>query len=110
MGDLNKFSWMLQLANSTSEHGLRVKESEYIKNYEIRVDKEVPLKMRQSLLYKLSYHRFAQVRTDPNFGFGYDRTREQTIPGNYIRLTHFKEVYTSKNWLVRIYKVKKRSN
>lgn len=41
---------------------------------------------------------------------GFDRTRNVEIGNKNIKLTHLEEAYTSENWLVRIYKVKKPAN
>lgn len=41
---------------------------------------------------------------------GLDRTRGYVIGKTDIKLTHLEEAYTTENWLVRIYKVKKPVN
>merc|ERR1712110_1227673 len=41
---------------------------------------------------------------------GYDRTRNTAVGVKNIKLKHLEEAYTSENWLVRIYRVKKEAN
>lgn len=61
-------------------------------------------------MYKLSYYRFAEVQFDPHTPAGYDRTRNTEIGNRNIALEHLEEAYTSEHWIVRIYKVNKKSN
>jgi dolichyl-diphosphooligosaccharide--protein glycosyltransferase len=73
--------------------------------------------MKNSLMYKMSYYRFVEL-----FGGqpGQDRVRQQRLPAvgptldvlgtfhvNNVVLTSKDEAFTSENWIVRIYKVKK---
>ena len=73
---------------------------------EYRVDKEATKTMRESLMYKMSYYRF-------NEAFGQnsnmDRVRQQVIEEN-VELHTLEEVFSSENWLVRVYKVKDLDN
>ena len=78
--------------------------------YQMVVDEKATRAMRESVLYKLSYHRFSQVKTESRQPAGYDRTRRQLVPTNFIKLDYFEEAYTTRNWLVRIYKLKKPNN
>ena len=63
--------------------------------------------MRDSLMYKMSYYRFNEL-------FGgqqpMDRVRQQRLPVQGPELSVLDEAYTSENWIVRIYKVKKSDN
>ena len=60
--------------------------------------------MRESLLYKLSYYRFGEL-----FGGqrAQDRVRGQQLPAIGPTLDYLDEAFTSENWIVRIYEVKK---
>lgn len=60
--------------------------------------------MRESLMYKMSYYRFTEL-----FGGqkAVDRVRQQEIPSPGPTLDTLEEAFTSENWIVRIYKVKK---
>lgn len=59
--DINKFLWMVRIGGST-EKGRHIKESDYYSaSGEFRVDKEGSKKLKDSLMYKMCYHRFGQV-------------------------------------------------
>lgn len=63
------------------------------------VGQDAPNALKQSLMYKLSYYRFGQATK------GLDFARRAQIDSTEIQLHHFEEVYTTENWVVRIYKV-----
>ncbi|KAL3317093.1 Dolichyl-diphosphooligosaccharide--protein glycosyltransferase subunit stt3b [Cichlidogyrus casuarinus] len=63
--------------------------------------------MADSLMYKLSYYRFADLKVDPRGPTGFDRARNVEIGMKNIKLTHLEEALTTENWIVRIYRVKK---
>ena len=60
--------------------------------------------MRDSRMYKTTYHRYNEL-----FGgqAGMDRARNSRGPSTSPQLATLDEVFTSENWLVRIYQVKK---
>ena len=58
-----------------------------------------------SLMYKLVYYRFGEIRIKRDEDHGYDSVRKTVIGDRNIKLTHFEEAFTSERWLVRIYKV-----
>ena len=62
--------------------------------------------MINSLMYRLCYYRFGEVRTRMDKEPGFDSVRQAVIGLKDFKLTHFEEAYTSERWLVRIYKVK----
>ena len=62
--------------------------------------------MKESLMYKMSYYRF----NDLYGGRGQDRVRGTGIQTAPISLSTVEEAYTTENWIVRIYKVKKPDN
>lgn len=66
--------------------------------------KDATHRMLNSVMFKLSYHRAGEVTAN------YDYTRRQMISNEPINLKHFEEAYTSRNWIVRIYKVKPPEN
>ena len=68
------------------------------------MDDEATPTMRESLMYKMSYYRFNEI-----FGGGpaMDRVRGSHGPSTSPQLDTLDEVFTSQNWLVRIYQVKK---
>lgn len=61
--------------------------------------------MLNSMMYKLSYYRFDEVKTSRNQQYGYDLVRGYTMGKKNIKLKHFTEAYTTDNWIVRIYSV-----
>lgn len=105
--DINKFLWMVRIAEG--EHPADVKESSFFtESGEYKVDGNAPKTFTDSIMYKLSYYRYADVAAGQ--GSGYDRTRNSEIGVKNIKLKYLEEAYTSENWLVRIYRVKKRIN
>ena len=62
--------------------------------------------MRNSLLYRLSYYRFGEVRLSYQHPAGYDINRHAVVGEKNINLKYFEEAFTSEHWIVRIYRVK----
>ncbi|KAI4380394.1 hypothetical protein MLD38_006590 [Melastoma candidum] len=96
--DINKFLWMVRIGGGVFPH---IKEPDYLRDGNYRIDSMATPTMLNSLMYKLSYYRF--VETD---GKGFDRVRQTEIGKKYFKLTHFEEVFTTHHWMVRIYKLK----
>lgn len=107
--DINKFLWMVRIGEG--EHPNEIRESDFFTDRgEFRVDSGGTKTLLNCLMYKLSYYRFGELLIDPRTPAGYDRTRNVEIGNKNIKLEHLEEAYTTDHWLVRIYKVKKRSN
>ncbi|XVF88604.1 hypothetical protein PTKIN_Ptkin19aG0064500 [Pterospermum kingtungense] len=100
--DINKFLWMVRIGGGVFPH---IKEPDYLRDGQYRIDSQATPTMLNCLMYKLSYYRF--VDTD---GKGFDRVRKTEIGKKYIKLTHFEEVFTTHHWMVRIYKLKPPKN
>eukprot|EP00898_Chlorokybus_atmophyticus_P001616 jgi/Chlat1/2455/Chrsp171S02342 len=100
--DINKFLWMVRIGGGVFPE---IKESDYINQY-YRVDKDATPTMLNSLMYKLSYYRFAEATTDYSGRSGFDRVRNAEIGKKNIKLKYFEEVFTTQHWMVRIYKLK----
>ncbi|KAG6330460.1 hypothetical protein ID866_8628 [Astraeus odoratus] len=100
--DLNKFLWMVRIAQGVWPD--EIQEPNYFSNGEYRIDDRASPTMKESLMYKMSYYRFAQL-----FGGqqAMDRVRGQHVPINGPTLDYLDEAFTSENWIVRIYEVKK---
>ncbi|XP_051152496.1 dolichyl-diphosphooligosaccharide--protein glycosyltransferase subunit STT3A [Andrographis paniculata] len=96
--DINKFLWMVRIGGGVFPH---IKEPDYLRDGQYRIDAQATPTMLNCLMYKLSYYRF--VETD---GKGFDRVRHTEIGKKYFKLTHFEEVFTTHHWMVRIYKLK----
>ncbi|KAJ0441985.1 putative dolichyl-diphosphooligosaccharide--protein glycotransferase [Helianthus annuus] len=101
--DINKFLWMVRIGGGVFPH---IKEPDYLRDGQYRIDSQATPTMLNSLMYKLSYFRF--VETDG--GKGYDRVRGTEIGKKHFKLTHFEEVFTTHHWMVRIYKLKPQRN
>lgn len=107
--DINKFLWMVRIAEG--EHPQDIQEGRYFTaEGEYRVDGRASQTMLDSLMYKMCYYRFGDIYVDARHPQGYDRTREAVIGDKNVKLKHIEEAYTTSNWLVRIYKVKKPKN
>lgn len=103
--DINKFLWMVRIAEGIwpeeiSERKFFTPKGEY------RVDSAASPTMRESLMYKMSYYRFNELQGQHST---VDRVRSQTID-RPVELSTLQEVFTSENWLVRLYKVKDLDN
>ena len=88
-----------------------IKESDFLDargNY--RVDEDMGKGLRDSLMYRLSYYKFADVGPLMGAPRGYDRVRQTTIGLVDYELRYFEEVYTSEHWMVRIFKLKDEPN
>jgi dolichyl-diphosphooligosaccharide--protein glycosyltransferase len=106
--DINKFLWMVRIGGGVFPD---IREADYLDpqgNY--RVDAEMGPALRDSLMYRLSYYRFADVGPIMGAPRGYDRVRQATIGLTDFKLTHFEEVYTTEHWMVRIYRVLDKPN
>lgn len=87
------------------------KESDYFtENGDYSVGAQASETMLNSIMYKMSYYRFGDMTAGYGSQPGLDRTRGYVIGKTDIKLTHLEEAYTTENWLVRIYKVKKPVN
>jgi len=101
--DINKFLWMVRIANSVDPG---IQEHNYIgKNGQYSIGPDANPVMLDSLMYKLSFYRFGEYYAGQTPG--YDRVRNTEIGRKDFKLTHVEEAYTSEHWLVRIYKVLK---
>ncbi|VDO04034.1 unnamed protein product [Rodentolepis nana] len=107
--DINKFLWMVRIAQG--EHPKDIHEQDYYTAQgDYRIDHTAPPAMVNSLMYKMSYYRFAEMTIDPRMPAGFDRARNSEIGVKNIKLTHLEEAFTSEHWIVRVYKVKKPVN
>ncbi|EIW75124.1 glycosyltransferase family 66 protein [Coniophora puteana RWD-64-598 SS2] len=101
--DINKFLWMVRIAQGVWPD--EIQEPDYFTpRGEYKVDDEASPAMRNSMMYKMSYYRFAEL-------FGgqqpVDRVRGQHLPLQGPQIDYIEEAFTSENWIVRIYEVKK---
>ncbi|KAJ4477243.1 oligosaccharyl transferase STT3 subunit [Lentinula aciculospora] len=101
--DINKFLWMVRIAQGVWPD--EIQEPNYFTPQgEYRVDDRASETMRTSLMYKMSYYRFSELYGGGN---AVDRVRNQQIPKVGPTLDYLEEAFTTENWIVRIYKVRK---
>lgn len=103
--DINKFLWMIRISEGiwpevVNEGKFFTPKGEY------RVDNQASSTMKESLMYKMSFYRFADAFGQTS---NIDRVRQQVIDES-PQLHILEEAFTSENWLVRIYKVKDLDN
>ncbi|KAJ5870017.1 hypothetical protein N7455_004958 [Penicillium solitum] len=104
--DLNKFLWMVRIAEGIWPD--EVKERDYFTaRGEYRVDEEATPAMKNSLMYKMSYHNYQSLFPP---GQAMDRVRGTKLPKESPQLNTLEEAFTSENWIVRLYKVKDLDN
>ncbi|ORX39432.1 Oligosaccharyl transferase STT3 subunit-domain-containing protein [Kockovaella imperatae] len=119
--DINKFLWMVRIAQGVWPD--EVQEPNYFTpRGEYAVGERATSTMKNSLMYKMSYYRFTELYGGQP---AQDRVRGQRIPPGVTLDTLGKlfsklkkqalssdtlspdEAFTSENWIVRIYQVKK---
>lgn len=101
--DINKFLWMVRIAQGVWPD--EIQEPNYFTPQgEYRIDDRASSTMRNSLMYKMSYYRFAELYGGQQ---AVDRVRQQQVPKVGPTLDYLEEAFTSENWIVRIYQVKK---
>uniref|UniRef100_A0A1I8BXU8 dolichyl-diphosphooligosaccharide--protein glycotransferase n=1 Tax=Meloidogyne hapla TaxID=6305 RepID=A0A1I8BXU8_MELHA len=85
---------------------LDIREGDYFtESGEYSVGAQASRTMLDSIMYKMSYYRFGELRIGYNQPPGFDRTRGYPIGRKDFSLEKLEEAYTTENWLVRIYKV-----
>ncbi|KAF9361328.1 oligosaccharyl transferase stt3 subunit [Mortierella sp. AD094] len=103
--DINKFLWMIRIAEGVYPN--EVKEANFFTSRgEYKVDHDATPTMKNSLMYKMSYYRFAELYG----GNAVDHVRGARMPSEGPSLSVLEEAYSSEHFLVRIYKVKEPDN
>lgn len=102
--DLSKFLWFVRIAAGVFP---AIKEEEYYKDGQHFgvADYQLSDKLKESMTYKMLYYRFGEVLVYDDEPLGFDTERQAEIGYKNFDLKYFEEAYTSKNWLVRIYRV-----
>ena len=100
--DINKFLWPIRIASGV--YPQLVNEQEFYGPKGYSVDEHATDKMKNSVMYKLCYYRAGELTR------GQDLLRGQAIGNPAVKPRFFEEAFTSENWIVRIYKVKKPAN
>ncbi|KAI9748729.1 MAG: oligosaccharyl transferase stt3 subunit [Lichina confinis] len=104
--DINKFLWMVRIAEGIWPDQVRERDF-FTARGEYRIDDDATPTMRNSLMYKMSYHNY-QSLFQP--GQAQDRVRGSKLPTETPQLNTLEEAFTSENWIIRIYKVKDLDN
>lgn len=107
--DLNKFLWMVRISEGIWPEDVN-ERSYFTDRGEYRIDDFATPAMRDSLLYKMSLYGFGEVYGNRDV---VDRVRQQKLSSEYAKSIHLdvlEEVFTSENWIVRIYKLKDLDN
>ena len=100
----NEKQWMVRIGGGEFP-GIR--EDDYMgEEGQYRVDSGASRTMLNSLMYKLSYYRFADAAGAAFGRRGYDRVRNAEIGESEFSLKYFEEVFTSQHWLMRVYRVR----
>jgi len=105
--DISKFLWMVRIAAGVFP---QIKETDYYNRGQYRVDKGVSETMKNSLMYRLCFYRFGEVRTRADKPSGFDTVRDAEIGLKGFDLKYFREAYTTERWIVRIYEVLPQTN
>eukprot|EP00045_Choanoeca_perplexa_P011892 m.127622 g.127622 ORF g.127622 m.127622 type:complete len:651 (-) comp15805_c0_seq2:2027-3979(-) len=101
--DIGKFLWMVRAAQHWDPS---VEEEDFVSpTGGFRISGSAPDTVKDSLLYKLSYYDFAFKHTAAGKARGWDRARKAEVGRRLFELQHFVPVFTSHNWLVRVYQV-----
>jgi dolichyl-diphosphooligosaccharide--protein glycosyltransferase len=100
--DIAKFLWPIRIANGVYPD--KVSEADFVGPRGYQVDEHATERMKNSVMYKLCYYRAAEVTG------GMDFARNAKIGVPDVKPEYFREAFTSENWIVRIYEVKKPAN
>ncbi|KAG8778141.1 oligosaccharyl transferase stt3 subunit [Ceratobasidium sp. 428] len=101
--DINKFLWMVRIAQGIWPDEIR-ESAFFTARGEYKVDDQASVAMKESVMYKTSYYRFSELYAGNP---ATDRVRNQQLPRQGPTLDYLEEAFTSENWIVRIYQVKK---
>jgi len=74
---------------------------------ELRIDAGGAPALLQSTLFTLAYSRFNEKTTDEKRPTGFDRARKTVSVKAVLDTNLFEEVFTSKHWIARVYRVKR---
>ena len=101
--DYAKFLWFVRIA--ASEY-TGIDETAYYKNGRFNPSEDgLSEKMYNSLAFKCMYYRFNEIHTQHGKKPGFDRARWKQTSFKDIQFKHFREVYTSQLWMVRVFEV-----
>ena len=105
--DVSKFIWMIRIAQGVYPE---VIEQNFFANGQYRIDTQATDTMKNSLMYRLAYYRYNEVRMSYQHPPGFDTVRNMAVDPKPIKLKYFTEVYTTTRWILRIFKINKDPN
>lgn len=106
--DINKFLWMVRIGGDVYPE---IQEKNYLSESGMyTIGEGASSTMVNSVIYKLSYYRFAEMSDQTGGMRAFDKVRRTAIAKPDVTLKYFEEVYSSTHWMVRIYKVKDEPN
>jgi dolichyl-diphosphooligosaccharide--protein glycosyltransferase len=102
--DVNKFLWMPRIAHQTFAN---ITGDMYtLPSNSHVVAERMAENMTSATIYKFWYNNFARFQLHESIPKGTDVSRMTAVQGiDKIRLSRFQEVLTTKNWIMRIYRV-----
>ena len=100
--DISKFIWIIRIASGVYPE---VQEGNFYNQGNYLVNEQATKTMKDSLMFKLCYYRFNEVRLSYQHPPGYDTVRNMPVDPKDIKLKYFSEAYTTSRWIIRIYKV-----
>jgi dolichyl-diphosphooligosaccharide--protein glycosyltransferase len=101
--DIAKFHW---IARSIERTFPNISADKYQnKQTPFLVGQRVRKAVRSSLIFRAAYYRFGKLRVFTDLKKGTDLARGVEVGALDFELNSFAEVYTTENWMVRIYRV-----
>lgn len=102
--DINKFLWMPRIAHQTFDN--ITGEMYHNPQYGGIVGPNIMHNFSISMMFKFCYNNFKRFQLHPTYPKGTDFARMVQVKGiDNIKMTNFEEAFTSKNWIIRIYRV-----
>ncbi|ELP90050.1 oligosaccharyl transferase, putative [Entamoeba invadens IP1] len=98
--DINKFMWMIRIGAGVNPS---LDENNYFNRGQYTVGNPTDT-FKYSMMYKMCYHNF--YKASNGYRPGMDNVRREMIT-EQTRFNNIEEAFTSKHWVVRIYKVLK---
>jgi dolichyl-diphosphooligosaccharide--protein glycosyltransferase len=66
---------------------------------------QITQNMTSSMMFRFCYNNFKRFQFHPQVPKGTDISKQVEVPHLDIKLSLFEEAFTTKNWIIRIYKV-----
>jgi dolichyl-diphosphooligosaccharide--protein glycosyltransferase len=104
--DINKFLWPVRIGSGVFPNDMP-SENDYYGPQGFDIGPQGSPALLNCVAYKLCYYRFSELTAGFGQPGGFDRARNREVGVKNVKLMHFEEAFTSENWIVRIFKVKK---